>query len=627
MKGNKWENILIVVCCMSVSASLLPLTVIAELSSNELVTEQKEMETNRSLTEEKTQLQTQNEVRNKEVELPEIGQATNGVTASNKAINNVIETPRLTYRYGFVNEQGQLVNANEMILMYNSWYGSSPVGTSTWAGNSQLMTAPTISNLKEVVIPSEQVPVYPDKASMLAASDQTFFLPRYYTSLSLYNKEGKIDPTYPIPTVLTANGNNYPSTDSQFELQEVSPNQYGWKTTIAVDANDGKKQVVPLYNRVNVDSSDSPTPLSYFKLSGPVYYHVTNRKVTEHFVDDQGVTISAPPGFTQGKQTSIESDPYTFTQSGTLPDSYTDGTKVYRFQGWYRGKEEPNKLETSKVPSYPVTYDDNDDLTVVYKEIPQKIYTFPSKEVSFGYVDETGNLLDPALFTVQATMGESTETTTTLLPSLVGRDNKLTKLKTLSIPQKVYNLPFESGSLTYGSQSVIHRIPKYYQTISIVPTASYTGDKTKYSLANEVRTRIETPNSLISTVVGTTAYRLNKKTETDYETRQVSWSWDTNKTLYAMGIYSGMIGKSYDLATPDNTIYYYLENRRITETFVDDKGLQITPPDGFFQSKQTVIDSDSYIFKQTGSLPESYRVGEKNIILLVGIKVKNGQKY
>ncbi|MGH2143986.1 WxL domain-containing protein, partial [Enterococcus faecalis] len=27
-------------------------------------------------------------------------------------------------------------------------------------------------------------------------------------------------------------------------------------------------------------------------------------------------------------------------------------------------------------PSYDITYDDNDDLTVVYKEIPQKNYTF-----------------------------------------------------------------------------------------------------------------------------------------------------------------------------------------------------------------------------------------------------------
>ncbi|EIA6629831.1 WxL domain-containing protein, partial [Enterococcus faecalis] len=46
------------------------------------------------------------------------------------------------------------------------------------------------------------------------------------------------------------------------------------------------------------------------------------------------------------------------------------------FQGWYKGKTKPENLEKSVTPSYDITYDDNDDLTVVYKEIPQKNYTF-----------------------------------------------------------------------------------------------------------------------------------------------------------------------------------------------------------------------------------------------------------
>ncbi|RTK24163.1 WxL domain-containing protein, partial [Enterococcus faecalis] len=114
-------------------------------------------------------------------------------------------------------------------------------------------------------------------------------------------------------------------------------------------------------------------------------------------------------------------------------------------------------------------------------------------------------------------------------------------------------------------------------------TSNYTGDKTKYPLANEVRKDIENPSTIVSTAVGTTAYSLTKKSGNIYNTRQVPWAWDKNRTLYAMGIYSGNAGRNYNLATPDKTVYYYLENRRVTENFVDTSGAKITPPTGFTQ--------------------------------------------
>ena len=54
-----------------------------------------------------------------------------------------------------------------------------------------------------------------------------------------------------------------------------------------------------------------------------------------------------------------------------------------------------------------VTYDDNDDLHVVYEEAVMKTYTLPAREALFGYVDEQGNLINPAKFKLSATMGES----------------------------------------------------------------------------------------------------------------------------------------------------------------------------------------------------------------------------
>ena len=162
-----------------------------------------------------------------------------------------------------------------------------------------------------------------------------------------------------------------------------------------------------------------------------------------------------------------------------------------------------------------------------------------------------------------------------------------------------------------GRRVLLHEIPKYYQTISISPTSNYTGDKTKYPLANEVRKDIENPSTIVSTAVGTTAYSLTKKSGNIYNTRQVPWAWDKNRTLYAMGIYSGNAGRNYNLATPDKTVYYYLENRRVTENFVDTSGAKITPPTGFTQGKKTVITSDAYTFKQAGTLPDTYTTGGK----------------
>lgn len=340
---------------------------------------------------------------------------------------------------------------------------------------------------------------------------------------------------------------------------------------------------------------------------------VALKKVTENFKDVNGTAIPAPTGFAQGKKTSITSNDYTFKQSGTLPKSYkgTDG-KTYVLKGWYKGKTKPSTLRTD-VPSYKVTYDGNDDLNVVYEEVKTKAYTLPSKEISFGYVDEKGALINPADFTIEAELGESDATETTILSKIYGTNDASNMLKKLAIPGKSYTIP-EGGIKTYGTRYVNHTIPKYYKTMSITPMATYTGDKTKYPVADEVRKSIEAPNNIASTVSGTTAYRLSTNGIV-FGTRRLGWGWDVNKTEYAMGIYSGLVGRNYNLAIPDKTIYYYLENRRVTENFVDSTGTKITPPPSFTQGKQTVIDSDNFTYTQEGPLPYIYKVNNKPYVL------------
>ncbi len=346
--------------------------------------------------------------------------------------------------------------------------------------------------------------------------------------------------------------------------------------------------------------------------SATITYYIYYKKLYENFVNSSGQKIAPPPGFTQGKKTVINSEAYTFKQAGTLPDTYTTGGKTYKFKGWYKGKTKPSTLTTTKAPSYAVTYDGNDDLNVVYEEVVTKTYTLPSKEITFGYVDEKGNLINPANFTLKATMSETTKSGTTIpFSTITGTNVTTTNLKKLTIPQKVYTLPESVEGTTYGTRSVTHEIPKYYRTISISPTATYTGDKTKYPLANEVRKDIVNPSTVVSSSPGTNAYELGKTSNTSYNTKQYYWNWDTTETLYAMGVYSGNVGATYNLATPDKTVYYYLENRRVTENFVATSGAKITPPTGFTQGKQTVITSDDYTFKQAGTLPDTYKVGTK----------------
>lgn len=102
---------------------------------------------------------------------------------------------------------------------------------------------------------------------------------------------------------------------------------------------------------------------------GTIYYYLENRRVTENFVDPSGAKITPPTGFTQGKQTVIDSDNFTYASTKALPDTYTTGDKFYKFRGWYKGNTKPGTLTTTKTPSYAVTYDDKDDMTAVYEEV------------------------------------------------------------------------------------------------------------------------------------------------------------------------------------------------------------------------------------------------------------------
>ncbi|MHA6295249.1 WxL domain-containing protein [Enterococcus faecalis] len=373
---------------------------------------------------------------------------------------------------------------------------------------------------------------------------------------------------------------------------------------------------IPGYSNIRLVGFDGTNTIK-----SKMIYKVTRKQVTEKFVDGTGVAITPPTGFTQNKKTPMTSNKFTYTSAKTLPDTYKAGSKTYKFKGRYKGKTKPATLKTTKTPSYAVTYDDNDDMTAVYEEVVTKTYNLPAKDVYFGYVDEAGNLLNPADFTVEAELGESTATESSVLGKVQGTNQVTSKLKKLSIPGKSYDFPVAEIK-TYGTRYVDHTIPKRYKTMSISPTATYTGDKTKYPMAKEIRKNIEAPYTIVSQTDGLDSYKLTTNGIV-YGNKRIYWTWDTNKTFYASGIYSGIIGRDYNLSSPDKTIYYYLENRRVTENFVNAAGAKITPPTGFTQGKKTVINSDNFTYTQEGALPYTYKINNKPYVLKGWYKGKN----
>ncbi|MBE8842072.1 WxL domain-containing protein [Enterococcus faecalis] len=346
---------------------------------------------------------------------------------------------------------------------------------------------------------------------------------------------------------------------------------------------------------------------------------VTNRKVTENFKDVNGTAIPAPTGFTQGKKTSITNNDYTFKQSGTLPDTYTAGGKTYKFKGWYKGKTKPATLETSKTPSYKVTYDNNDDLNVVYEEMVEQTKTIPAVTYKFGFVDEKGTLVTPNNFVMQTNL----TTVINKIPKQVGTAKGVSSgdLKHLTIPsQALTHTPVTNPAFS-GATDFQLTVPKYYKMPTVKPGEYYTGSSTAYPIATSRLRFINNASPDERLEVNGEQYGLRvTSTAHSYGMYQDYWKLDTTKTLFngvlSRAVTDSTLGNSQpNYYTTDNTMYYFLENRRVTENFVDATGAKITPPTGFTQGKQTVIDSSPYTFKQSGTLPYIYKINNKPYVL------------
>ncbi|HGS8642242.1 TPA: hypothetical protein ACMT96_002695, partial [Enterococcus faecalis] len=356
--------------------------------------------------------------------------------------------------------------------------------------------------------------------------------------------------------------------------------------------------------------------------------NVDFKKVTESFKDTAGATIPAPTGFTQGKQTSITSNNYTFKQAGTLPETYkASNGKTYKFKGWYKGKTKPSTLTTTKAPSYAVTYDDNDDLNVVYEEETVTML-YPTMNVNF--VDEKGVGFTPALTFSGKYYAQSTSASLrTDLYDVTSKNNG----------NGQYTISVNNGSMPLSQEL----LKKYNngQPIGITSRLQFNVDKLtidqqlKYVDSIQVDTaqsrnlksyRHEhmTDNSLIfdPNVPQSEADLRSEYVDLFRFNSDGTYFSNASNRFFNMHLGYSSTGVNYLLvmilfnANPVNPtkLVYTVTRKQVTENFVDTNGTKITPPTGFTQGNQIPMTSNTFKYTATRALPASYTTGGKTYI-------------
>ncbi|WP_444636237.1 WxL domain-containing protein [Enterococcus faecalis] len=358
-------------------------------------------------------------------------------------------------------------------------------------------------------------------------------------------------------------------------------------------------------------------------------YVVTRKQVTEKFVDTNGVAITPPTGFTQNKKTPMTSNNYTFKQAGTLPDTYQANGKTYKFKGWYKGKTKTNTLTTTKAPSYAVTYDDNDDLNVVYEEVvPRDTWVYPGFYAEF--VDEQGKAFtNPLTFSGNYTqflrkkIVNIFETTGNLYPMIGSKDPSQSNKYKIETQSRIPISATYDGNVTgdvydkreYGLHDLtITNELKYVDKIEVMNTSlqaadylvGYVGiDPILIDFPNILhpleRAFIKNTNQRFSI---NAIFGANGSASTIPRLLRIGGKDQPNQRNVTLMGFDGTTNYKH-------TMNYKVTRKQVTENFVDTNGTKITPPTGFTQNKKTPMTSNNYTFKQAGTLPDTYTTGGK----------------
>ncbi|WP_425535738.1 WxL domain-containing protein [Enterococcus faecalis] len=509
-------------------------------------------------------------------------------------------------QFGFVNEQGNYIPPTSK---FNVSTDISEVTDATYA-KLQTINSTINGNYLSLTIPAYNPPGGIGQGVMYYGSQNSIVtIPRYYKTPTLTPSSNYKGTDYPTVTGVVDyyNDTTMEYLPDRLTLTPVSGSQTNYRLLQGRWEEDVTQTVFSSLYKMNAKSaSDNRMTLGEIYATGTVNYYLENRRVTENFVDATGAKITPPTGFTQGKQTVIDSDSYTFKQSGTLPATYTADGKTYKLKGWYKGKDKPTTLRTD-TPTYEVTYDDNDDLTVVYDE--QTSITLPGATYQFGFIDDSGKIVDPSKVGLTYDLWLLDKKVSTVTNKNLSGVN-IGNVKSMSIPDKEIPSPvFEDGNSLFSPINMTFSLPKYYSSMTINNglNSSYLIPVVTEHRSNEAPKEFPTTDA---------SFALQKVADQAYTTAY------TNSNSSAPNIKFPILYRRYavppigvdpytNYSTFSGPVYYTLNQRRITESFVDTTGEKITPPTGFTQGNQVLITNNDFTYTSAKALPASYTADGK----------------
>ncbi|EPH86867.1 hypothetical protein D923_02573, partial [Enterococcus faecalis 06-MB-S-04] len=476
-------------------------------------------------------------------------------------------------------ESGKRVDASTIDLTYDNWHGELLSSVDGWKTTNieKGQVALTKNNLKEIVYPSHSLEIMNGRHSQYSAANLTFKIPKYYENISVYNKNGTFDTAYPFPTIKVNTSTTPLSNRPQlFQLKKSNNQSFIFNQTTAAAPAD--VQVPYNLREIVYDPATSVNKGLYHMLDKPIYYYLTNRKVTENFVDTNGTKITPPTGFTQGNQIPMTSNTFKYTAAKALPATYTAGDKTYTFQGWYKGKTKPNTLTTSTTPTYNTTFDGNDDMTAMYKEVTA---VYPGFYAQF--VDEQGKAFTNPL-TLSGNYTEFLRKTGTTVfetkgafyPMVGKRDTTVTnkyKIETtssLAVPNNYWTaMPADIANRGYALNNLdITNQMKYVDKIETTYTHTTMYD---YTGVSDIGGK---PNNTSQTELNPIDKTFVKQTDNTFAIKSI-WGNGTFShivpkmlLLAESGSFSRLFG--FD-GTPDykQTVNYKVTRKQVTENFVD----------------------------------------------------------
>ena len=539
----------------------------------------------------------------------------------NRAVKTA-DIPEKTYKMAFIDENGLFIDPAKVTFTADVTKVERKSGTQTKVGT---ITTSNLGNFKMLTVPKVTLP--DDDATedygFSGLTNHKITLPGQYTAPKTTPNnfyKGPDTTTFPLAVsrqVTIATGKDYSTytTGERFNMFTTStPKQFNLRTYSWVP-DPQKVQFSAAYNMATTAGENN-----YLITDDTIYYYVPNRRVSIYYNDMTSTVLPTyPTGYNAAlSKTVVESDNFHYKAPKAFPKTYSSGNRHFQFKGWYKGSARPDpkavKLETTLTPEFDVTYDGKDNVYVFYEELEEKTTTIPEITYSFGFVDEKGALIAPANFGMQTNLTSIMNGIAKQVGTATGVNSG--NLKKLTIPSQQLTYTKTINPAFYGSTNFRLTIPKQYKPPTVTSGPHYTGSSTAYPVATKrmrfvdstiADIRVETDGKYYSLYPTTTANQ--------YRLYYTSWIEDTTKTRFDSILTSTNTEVSVpNYYTTDDTMYYFLENRRITENFVDENGTKITAPTGFTQGNQLVMNSETYKYTAAKALPKTYQVGEKNYV-------------